>query len=217
MIFRDRGDAGRQLAAKLQAYQEAVNTVVLGIPRGGIVVGHTVAAGLGLPLGVCPVRKVGAPGNPELAIGAVDSGSVLVVDHALLRRLGVSEPEVQAEAAERRAELRHWLGRVVGERQPRVDGQQVILTDDGIATGSTALAAIDSMRNQGVARLILAIPVAPVETVEAIEPKVDQLVCLATPDPFYAVGNFFDEWAAVSDEEVARLLRQPGGGLTKPG
>jgi predicted phosphoribosyltransferase len=207
MLFRDRADAGGRLAAKLESYRQAENTLVLGIPRGGIVVGHAVATVLKLPLGVCAVRKVGAPGNPELAIGAVDAGSLLVVDHSLLRRLGVSEQEVEAEAAERRAELRHWLSRVVLEAQRSVEGCQVIITDDGIATGSTALAALQSMRRQGAQRLILAVPVAPAETVEALQRRVDQLVCLATPEPFYAVGNFFDHWPQVTDDEVALLLR----------
>ena len=211
MLFRDRVDAGERLAQRLGDYAHAVDTVVLGIPRGGIVVGAVIARELSLPLGVCPVRKLGAPGNPELAIGAVDDESGVVVDHNLSRRLGLSEEDLQAEADGTRAELRLWVAQfgqgVTGLEHDR----HVILTDDGIATGLTAQAAVEAARRRGARRLTLAVPVSPKDTADWLRRLVDEWVCLATPEPFYAVGNFFEHWAQVSDDEVRSLLT-PGNG-----
>ena len=211
MLFRDRVDAGERLAERLRHYAYAGDTVVLGIPRGGIVVGAVIARELSLRLGVCPVRKLGAPGNPELAIGAVDDESGVVVDHTLSRRLGLSEEELQAEADGTRAELRLWVAQfgqgVTGLEMDR----HVILTDDGIATGLTAQAAVEATRRRGARRVTLAAPVAPRDTADWLGRLVDEWVCLANPEPFYAVGNFFEHWPQVSDDEVRSLLT-PGNG-----
>ena len=205
MLFRDREDAGRQLARRLEGYRDAPDAGVLSIPRGGIVVGATIARELHLPLGVCAVHKLGAPGNPELAIGAVDDEGATIVDWNLLRRLEVSESAFQAEVERQRAELQRWVGQVAPGRTASVPAMAIIV-DDGIATGATARAAVQATRRRGARRLVLAVPVAPAETAQALQAIVDEWVCLATPEPFFAVGNFFEEWPQVTDEEVRALL-----------
>jgi putative phosphoribosyl transferase len=206
VIFQDRLDAGQQLAAALRQHRDAPGTVVLGIPRGGVVVARAIAVGLHLPLGICPVRKVGAPENPELAIGAVDDRNVFVFDRKLSRHLGLSDEDLSQAAARQREELRAWLAALGANAVPPVEGRIVILTDDGVATGYTAQAGIESLRRRGAKRVLLAVPVAPPDTAAWLAPQVDELVCLVTPEPFYAVGNFFHEWPQVTDDEVRALL-----------
>jgi predicted phosphoribosyltransferase len=206
VIFRDRLDAGERLAAALQRYGDVPDGIVLGIPRGGVVVARAIASELSLPLGICPVRKLGAPGNPELAIGAVDDTDVLVFDRKLTRHLGIDEQDL-AEAADRqREDLRLWLSRMGELAVPPVQAKTVILTDDGVATGYTAQAGVQSVRHRGAKKVVLAAPVAPPDTAEWLAPQVDDFVCLSTPEPFYAVGNFFEEWPQVTDDEVRALL-----------
>jgi putative phosphoribosyl transferase len=206
VIFRDRVDAGARLAAVLQPYRDQPGTIVLGIPRGGVVVAKTIAVDLHLPLGICPVRKLGAPGNPELAIGAVDDDAVLVFDRKLSRHLGLTEDDLAAAAARQRDELRLWLAALGEGAVPALEGRTVILTDDGVATGYTAQAGIETVRRRGAGRVALAVPVAPPDTADWLKSLVDEFICLATPEPFYAVGNFFEEWPQVTDDEVRALL-----------
>ena len=206
VIFRDRVDAGEQLAAALRHYRDQPATVVLGIPRGGVVVARAIAVDLHLPLGICPVRKLGAPGNPELAIGAVDDDAVLVFDRKLSRHLGLNEEDLMRAAARQRNELRAWLAALGSGAVPPMEGRTVILTDDGVATGYTAQAGIDTVRRRGARKVVLAVPVAPPDTADGLKTQVDEFVCLATPEPFYAVGNFFEEWPQVTDDEVRALL-----------
>ena len=206
MIFRDRVDAGERLAARLQRYRDADRTVVLGIPRGGMVVASVIAVELRLPLGICPVRKLGAPGNPELAIGAVDDDSVVVLDKKLSRHIGLSDEQLARAAAHQAEELRTWLKTLPESAVPPMTDREVILTDDGVATGYTAQAGVQTVRRRGAQRLVLAVPVAPHDTAEWLETIVDEFVCLAMPEPFYAVGNFFEEWAQVTDDEVRAML-----------
>jgi putative phosphoribosyl transferase len=206
VIFRDRLDAGERLAAALQSYLDRDGTVIFGIPRGGVVVAKDIAVDLHLPLGICPVRKLGAPGNPELAIGAVDDDAVLVFDRRLSQHLGLTEDDVVEAAARQREELRAWLVAIGVGPMPALDGRTVILTDDGVATGYTAQAGIQTVRRLGAQRVVLAVPVAPPDTAAWLEQQVDEFVCLATPEPFYAVGNFFEEWPQVTDDEVRGLL-----------
>jgi putative phosphoribosyl transferase len=206
VIFRDRVEAGERLAASLHRYRDAPGTVVLGIPRGGVVVARAIAVELHLPLGICPVRKLGAPENAELAIGAVDDQDVVVFDHKLSRHLGLKDEDLLRAAAHQRDELRAWLAALAVGLEPPLAGRTVILTDDGVATGYTAQAGIETVRRRGARRVVLAVPVAPPDTAAWLAPQVDEFVCLATPEPFYAVGNFFMEWPQVTDDEVRALL-----------
>ena len=212
MLFQNREDAGRRLADRLRQYQAQPETVILGIPRGGLVVGRAVADALNLPLGVCAVHKLGAPGNPELAIGAVDDESGIVSDPRLIRRLGISPVEVATEAAVQRDRLRTWVQQFGRSATGLERDHSVILVDDGIATGATAQAGIQAARRREARRIVLAVPVAPRESLATLRSMVDELVCLATPEPFYAVGNFFEEWPQVTDAEVRSLLAsRPSG------
>jgi len=206
VIFRDRLDAGERLAVALKRYRDAQDTVVLGIPRGGVVVARAIAVQLHLPLSICPVRKLGAPGNSELAIGAVDDDGVLVFDRKLSRHIGLTDDDLVRAAERQRAELRVWLSALGAGMLPPLDGRTVILTDDGVATGYTAQAGVETVRRRGARQVVLAVPVAPPDTADWLAPQVDEFVCLATPEPFYAVGNFFEEWPQVTDDEVRALL-----------
>src|SRR5438309_1299616 len=206
VIFRDRVDAGERLAAALTRYRDAPDTVVLGIPRGGVVVARAMAVALHLPLGICPVRKLGAPENPELAIGAVDDQGVIVLDRKLSPHLGLTDDDLLDAAARQREELQQWLAGFGSNAVPTLEGRTVILTDDGVATGYTAQAGIESVRRRGARRVVLAVPVAPPDTAGWLRSQVDEFVCLATPEPFYAGGNFFEEWPPVTDDEVRALL-----------
>ena len=179
---------------------------MLGIPRGGVVVARAIAGELNLRLGICPVRKVGAPRNPELALGAVDDTEVLVFDRKLARHLGIGDEQLRETAERTRADLRSWLDGIGPHAVPPAEDRTVILTDDGVATGYTAQAGVQSLRRRGAKVVVLAVPVAPPETADWLASQVDDFVCLATPEPFYAVGNFFEEWPQVTDDEVRSLL-----------
>jgi putative phosphoribosyl transferase len=205
--FRDRCEAGRRLATRLAAYRRRPATVVLGLPRGGVEVAAEVAAALGLPLDVILARKLGAPGNPELAIGAIAEGGGVYLDERSVALTGASPGYLrrerergEAEIARRRARFRRGRALVLPA------GTTVILVDDGVATGATVIAAIHALRAGGVARLVLALPVAPPETAERLRELVDELVVLATPDMFWSVGSFYEAVPQISDDEVAVLL-----------
>ena len=205
--YRNRTEAGRQLAARLQEYAHHPDVIVLALPRGGVPVAFEVAEALHAPLDVFVVRKLGLPAHPELAIGAIASGGVRIVDQAALRRFGVTDQQLAAVAATEERELERR------ERQyrdampsPDVSGKTVILIDDGLATGATMAAAATALRAQHPARLVVAVPVAAAETCEAFQDLVDEVVCGATPEPFYAVGLWYEDFSQTSDAEVRDLL-----------
>lgn len=205
--FRDRREAGRQLAARLQRYRNQPRTVVLGLPRGGVVPAAEVAVALQLPLDVIIARKIGAPGNAELAIGAIAEGGEAYLNEEGLALTGTPREYVSEEIEHQRREIARRQERFRNGRALSLfDKATVILVDDGVATGSTVIAAIRALRHQGVARLVLAIPVAPPDTVEVLRHMVDELVVLSTPMMFWAVGAFYDEFDQVSDDEVCELL-----------
>lgn len=211
MLFKDRTDAGKQLAARLHFLQGQPNVIVLGIPRGGVVVAAEIARALHAPLDVFIAHKLGAPFNPELAIGAITSTGEVLLDEALIVELRLSNKEIEREIEYQRQEIARRLA-VYRKHRPPLDVQNktVVITDDGVATGSTMLAALRALRQSQPARLILAIPVGPPETIQRLGQECDQVVVLATPEPFWAVGRFYTHFGQTSDEEVIELLAELG-------
>jgi len=205
--YRNRTDAGRQLAAQLREYADRPDVIVLALPRGGVPVAYEVARALHVPLDVFIVRKLGLPSHPELAMGAIASGGIRVIDQAALRRFGVTDEQLAAVAAaeERELERRERQYRE-GLPLPDVTGKTVILIDDGLATGATMAAAAAALKAQGPAKLIVAVPVSAPETCDAFREIVDEVVCGATPEPFYAVGLWYEDFSQTSDDEVHDLL-----------
>lgn len=211
MIFTDRVEAGRRLAEALVDLKDE-DVVVLGIPRGGVVVAAEVARAHGWPLDTVIPRKVRAPGNPELGLGAIAPG-VRVLDDRMLDILGVSEEYLEREIAEEEREIERRSGAYRGGR-PAVDvrGKVAVVVDDGIATGGTATAAVRWAKAQRARRVILAVPVAPDEGVRNLSREADEVVCLETPEPFYAVGQWYRDFPQTSDDEVVQLLGEAGPG-----
>ncbi len=208
MLFQDRREAGKALAARLASFKGRPNLIVLGIPRGGVVVGHEIAQALGAPLDVYITRKIGAPHNPELAIGAVASDGTLLIDHQLVRRLGVSQDYVDEESERQRQEIGRRLAEYRGEGPgPELADKVVILADDGVATGATTLVTIQAIKSQQPTELILAVPVGPRDSIESLRQEVDQLVCLHAPEIFWAVGAFYNVFDQTTDDEVKALLK----------
>lgn len=206
-IFRDRRDAGAQLALALQGYAERPDVVVLALPRGGVVVGYEVATQLQVPLDVLVVRKLGVPGRSELAMGAIASGGVQVVDHTIREAMNVSDEAFLAVVDEEVAELARRERMYRGRREfLDVHERSVILVDDGLATGATMRAAIQALRQREPSEVIVAVPVAAPEAVGIISPLVDDVVCLATPGYMAAIGLWYRDFDQTSDAEVRALL-----------
>ena len=206
--FADRRDAGRALGEALRPrFHGRADLLVLGLPRGGIPVAYEVAKALEAPLDAFLVRKLGAPGQPELAMGAVAAGGVCVLDEDLVRRLGVSRERVALIAARERTELVRRAQAFRGDLpDPVVKGTTTLLVDDGLATGSTLRAAARALRKFGPARLVAAVPVGAEESCAAVARDVDEVVCLVTPRPFRAVGQGYDDFEQTTDDEVRDLL-----------
>ena len=210
MGFRDRVDAGQKLAARLTEYAGRPDVLVLALPRGGVPVGAEVARALGVPLDVFLVRKLGVPGHAELAMGAIAAGGLQVLSEALIRDLGLPPSLVQQVAARERLELDRRDRLFRGSRPPiSVRGRTILLIDDGLATGSTMQAAVMALRPQGPARIVVAAPVGARETCERLLRIADDVVCLEMPEPFTAVGLWYERFDQTSDEEVTRLLAAP--------
>jgi putative phosphoribosyl transferase len=205
--FTDRNEAGYKLALALEDFKG--NGIVLAIPRGGVVVGYVIAEKLKLPLDVIIPRKIGAPNNPELAIGAVAEDGTAILDNNLIGYLGVStkfiieETERQKQEIHRRLRLYRQDG-----GYPNVKGLDVIVVDDGIATGSTMKAALASVKNRGAHNVTVAVPVGPPQTIEELEKLANRVVCLYTPEFFQAIGQFYSDFRQTQDEEVIELLRE---------
>ncbi len=207
--FRDRTHAGQYLAGKLQKYAHKPKTIVLGLPRGGVVVAHEIAKELGLPLDIFLVRKLGVPGYEELAMGAIASGGVRVLNQDVLRSINISRDDIQAIAQREEQELKRREAAYRNNR-PRLDIKDytVILVDDGLATGATMRAAVVALRRQGPQKIIVAVPTASPDTCAEFRAKVDEIICGITPSPFNAVGLWYDDFSQTSDEEVKHLLKK---------
>jgi putative phosphoribosyl transferase len=209
-LFRDRREAGRELARRLSAYAGRGDAAVLALPRGGVPVAFEVAKALGLPLDVFLVRKLGVPGHEELAMGAIASGGARVLDSEIVRAYRVSEEDLHRVTAVERRELARREIAYRGDRPPLdLKGRTVILVDDGLATGSSMRAALAALEPLSPARVVVAVPVAPRSTVSALGDAADEIVCLKTPEPFLAVGMFYEDFRQTSDEEVRDFLALP--------
>ena len=207
-IFRDRIEAGQLLAGELIHYANQPDVIVLGLPRGGVPVAFEVAMALRAPLDVFVVRKLGTPGQRELAMGAIATGGIRVLNEQVVQGLRIPMAVIDAVAAEERQELRRRELAYRGSyTEPEVRGKTVLLIDDGIATGSTMRAAIRALNSQLPARLVVAVPTAAASTVRELRPEVDDLVVLMEPETFYGVGQWYEDFRQTSDEEVTELLR----------
>lgn len=206
MVFADRHDAGQKLAAKLTAYR-GKNTVVLGIPRGGVVVAAEVAKELNAPLDLIIPRKIGAPFHKELAVGAVAPDGTVILDEKSLEMFGLKKGDLQVEISQQVKEIERRSRSYRANREPLdFRGKAVIVVDDGIATGLTAKAALRSIRKADPDSLVLAVPVASMEAAAQLKKDVDELVCLLVPEVFSAVGQFYEDFSQTTDEEVTAAL-----------
>lgn len=209
--YLDRHEAGRILAEHLKQWQGVPNVLVLGIPRGGVVVAAEVAEALGAPLDILPARKIGAPGNPEFALGAV-AEDMVYIDEELVAGLGISGSYVEGETLRQQALSRLQGQRLRGGLPPLpIEGRTVILVDDGVATGATVQAALLALQTKSPRRRILAVPVAPPAAVERLSATADEVICPLIPEEFWAVGQFYGDFRQASDEEVIRLILRARG------
>lgn len=206
MLFQNRADAGLKLAEKLEKYKNAPDTVILALPRGGVVVGYEVTKELNLPLDIIVPRKIGAPGNPEFAIGAITETGEMILNEEVF---GISDEYLKNEAEKEKLEAERRLKLYRGSRPPlNLKNKTIIIVDDGLATGLTMRAAIVSVKKLGAQRIIVAIPVAPPDSVEFIKKEVDEIFYLDAPALFGAVGAFYKEFGQTTDEEVIDLLKK---------
>src|SRR5438105_9001133 len=210
MPFRDRREAGRRLAERLSGLR-ATSPLILGLPRGGVPVAYEVAKALGAPLDILVVRKLGLPFQPELGMGAAGEDGVRVLNADVLHQAGVTEAQLAQVEARERAEVEERAARLRGGRPAiPLQGRTVVIVDDGLATGGTARAAVRVARERGAARVILAVPVAPPESVATLRRDADDVVAVETPEPFFAIGGWYSDFSPTSDDEVIELLAQGG-------
>ena len=209
MIYKDRKDAGLQLASRLTKYKDREDVLVLALPRGGVVIGYEVAKALNCLLDIIIIRKIGFPGQSELAIGAVSETGTVVLNEDIISTYTVSKEYIEEEISRQKKEIsrRITLYRS-GKGIPPIDGKIIILVDDGVATGATIKAAISTLKKEKIVRLVAALPVSSKEAEEEIKKTVDEWVCPKTPVDFAAVGNYYQDFIQVSDEEVVELLKQ---------
>jgi putative phosphoribosyl transferase len=205
----DRQTAGRALAESLQAYAGRDDVLVLALPRGGVPVALEISKALGAPLDLILVRKLGTPGNLELAMGAIASGGIRVLNPEIIASRQIGQKAIEEVAAREKRELKRRQQSYRGNRPlPRMKDRLVILVDDGIATGATMQAAIKALKVQKPTKIVVAVPVAPADTVAKLKKLVDEVVCSHTPEPFMAIGNWYDDFSQLSDEDVRKVLEE---------
>ncbi len=207
MIFKDRHEAGLKLAAKLEKYRDQPQTIVMGLARGGVVVAHAVAQALHLPLDVIVIRKVGAPQQEELAIGAVDEEGDGFLNEGIIQKLNISPDYVHQEVAKQKkaAKERAALYRK-GQKRADLVGKTALVVDDGVATGASLRAALHGLKQKGIKKIVLAVPVAAADSLKSLSKEVAETICYYTPVVFLAVGQFYRKFDQTSDEEVMKLL-----------
>jgi putative phosphoribosyl transferase len=216
MFFQDRREAGRMLARPLEPFRNQPNVIVLALPRGGVPVAYEVARELNLPMDVFIVRKLGVPGQEELAMGAIASGGTVVMNRSVVDELAISQEEIEAAAGREKLEIERRERDYRHGRPPvQIEGRTVILIDDGLATGASMRAAARALRPRA-RRVIVAVPVASQSTCDEFRNEVDEVVCATTPQPFYAVGMFYRNFDQTTDEEVSMLLSQAHGDNNAP-
>lgn len=209
MHFKDRTDAGLKLAQELQHYKGKNDTIVLGLPRGGVVTAYAIAHELDLPLDIVVPRKIGAPGNPELAVGAITEDGTAIFNQNIMHELGL-KPSMLTQTIETEKKEAQRRLTVYRDKRPILElaGKTVLLVDDGIATGATMRAAIASVQKRGAASIIVAVPVAPPDAFELIKSEVDNIICLLVTPNFLGIGQFYDNFAQTTDEEVIALMKK---------
>jgi putative phosphoribosyl transferase len=212
MLIRDRAEAGQLLASKLKQYAKRPDVIILALPRGGVPVAYQVAKNFDVPLDIFLVRKLGVPGQEELAMGAIASGGVQVLNHDIIKALQIPESIINTVAAKEQRELER-REKFYREDTPPIDvtNKTVILIDDGLATGATMRAAAEALRQQKVTSIVIAVPVAAESTCRELSRLVDDMICVLTPEPFYGVGYWYDDFSQTSDTEVIELLRKARG------
>ena len=208
IIFKNRKEAGKLLAKKLITYKNQPECIVIGLPRGGVVTAYEIAQELNLPLDIIVPRKIGAPFNPELAVGALTEDGQVDLDKSLMRSLNISENDLTKTIEDEKKEAQRRLGLYRHNKSPRnLQNKIVILVDDGIATGATIKASIKSIQKDNAQKIIVAVPVAPPETVRNLKQLVDEIICLLEPENLGAIGQFYEQFGQTSDEEVITLLK----------
>lgn len=206
-ILKDRVEAGKRLASAVKSVGK--DAIILGVPRGGVVVGFEVAQALCVPLDIIVTKKIGAPENPELAIGAVAEDGTYILDEDILRQIYVPKEYIAEEVERQKQEIQRRLIRYRGDvPYPTLKNREVVVIDDGVATGSTLKAALRLLRGKGAKTVVVAVPVGPPETIRELRKLADRVVVLFTPEPFYAIGQFYVDFSQTSDKEVIELLRR---------
>ena len=213
-LFRDRVDAGGKLARELFRYARRNDVIVLALPRGGVPVAFQVAEALDAPLDVFLVRKLGTPGQEELAMGAIASGGIRVLNEDVVRSFRISDKAIESATAREQLELERRERAYRGDRpMPELKNKTVILVDDGLATGTTMRAALKALGKSGSARTIVAVPTAPRDVCDELRNEADEVVCATTPEPFWAIGAWYEDFTQTTDEEVRSLLEKAAGRL----